>query len=258
MLGLPARICGSHRDCVIGDRVYRISLPELTNTAPPVPAIVFAHGYRGTATSVMHSLALAQLNAEFGVASIAAKSGGDDWTLACHRSERFAGFVPMAGQEAEDAYQGNIYQMLNMYGFYGDLSKPESAVYGSLDFEEALASSQTDAVSINRYPDTHATYAVRSTEAGAHVFMEKRIATACEDALDIVAAANRFIEPRERLDMTDEPGQQEFCERRQRFFLDAIREDRDLFGFMSDAVNRLRILLAAMRVFGGGQAITRD
>ncbi|PZX13660.1 putative dehydrogenase [Palleronia aestuarii] len=57
------------------------------------------------------------------------------------------------------------------------------------DFEEALAETTPDAVSINSYPDTHAAYALRAMKAGAHVFMEKPIATNVEDAERIVAAA---------------------------------------------------------------------
>jgi hypothetical protein len=45
--------------------------------------------------------------------------------------------------------------------------------------------------------------------------------------------------------MADEPDHQELCEREQAFFLKAIREDLDLSDWMTDAVNSLRIALAA-------------
>ena len=45
------------------------------------------------------------------------------------------------------------------------------------DFSEAMNQTQSDAVSINTWPNTHAHYALQSLEAGCHVFMEKPIAT---------------------------------------------------------------------------------
>jgi predicted dehydrogenase len=50
------------------------------------------------------------------------------------------------------------------------------------DFDEAMRATRPDAVSINTYPNTHADYAIRAMEAGAHVFMEKPIATNLADA----------------------------------------------------------------------------
>lgn len=57
------------------------------------------------------------------------------------------------------------------------------------DFDEALAATRPDAVSINSWPNTHAGYAIKAMEAGAHVFMEKPIATNIEDAEKVVATA---------------------------------------------------------------------
>ncbi len=57
------------------------------------------------------------------------------------------------------------------------------------DFEEALAATGPDAVSINTWPNTHADYAIRAMDAGCHVFMEKPIATNIEDAEKVVAKA---------------------------------------------------------------------
>lgn len=57
------------------------------------------------------------------------------------------------------------------------------------DYAEALAATKPDAVSINTWPNTHATYAIQAMEAGAHVFMEKPIATNNEDAERVVATA---------------------------------------------------------------------
>ncbi len=57
------------------------------------------------------------------------------------------------------------------------------------DYDEALATAKPDAVSINSWPNSHAEYAIKAFEAGAHVFMEKPIATNIEDAEAVVAAA---------------------------------------------------------------------
>jgi len=48
-----------------------------------------------------------------------------------------------------------------------------------------------------------------------------------------------------RIDTSDEPGHQELCDREQAYFLRAIRDDLDLRGHLADAVNSLRIVLAA-------------
>ena len=57
------------------------------------------------------------------------------------------------------------------------------------DFDAALAATKPDAVSINSWPNTHAEYAIKAMNAGAHVFMEKPIATNIEDAEAVVQAA---------------------------------------------------------------------
>ncbi len=57
------------------------------------------------------------------------------------------------------------------------------------DFGEALAAVKPDVVSINTWPDTHADFAVRAFQAGAHVFLEKPIAETVADAERVVAAA---------------------------------------------------------------------
>jgi predicted dehydrogenase len=57
------------------------------------------------------------------------------------------------------------------------------------DYYEALENMRPDVVSINTYPDTHAAYAIRAMEKGAHVFLEKPIAVTEEDARCVVEAA---------------------------------------------------------------------
>src|SRR4051812_3697444 len=58
-------------------------------------------------------------------------------------------------------------------------------------YEEALAASKPDVVSINTLPDTHADYAMRAMEAGAHVFVEKPLALTVESAQQVVDTAVR-------------------------------------------------------------------
>ena len=62
--------------------------------------------------------------------------------------------------------------------------------------------------------------------------------------------------PDQILSMADEPGHDELCEREQAFFLDAILNDRDLSDHMADAVNSLRIVLAADQSIREGRVIT--
>ncbi len=57
------------------------------------------------------------------------------------------------------------------------------------DFHEALARLKPDLVCIATYSDSHADYAVAAMEAGAHVFVEKPLATTVADAKRVVAKA---------------------------------------------------------------------
>jgi len=57
------------------------------------------------------------------------------------------------------------------------------------DYEAALAALKPDAVSINTWPNTHADYAIKAMDAGAHVFMEKPIGTTNAEAEAVVAKA---------------------------------------------------------------------
>lgn len=55
----------------------------------------------------------------------------------------------------------------------------------------------------------------------------------------------RFVKQDELIEMDDEPGHDDLCYREQEYFLKAIVEDIDLSAHMRDAVNSLRIVLAA-------------
>lgn len=57
------------------------------------------------------------------------------------------------------------------------------------EYYAALKEVRPELVSINTYSDSHADYAVAALEAGAHVFVEKPLATTVADAERVVAAA---------------------------------------------------------------------
>ena len=57
------------------------------------------------------------------------------------------------------------------------------------DYFQALKELKPDLVSVNTYSDSHAEYAIAAMEAGAHVFLEKPIATNAEDAQRVVDVA---------------------------------------------------------------------
>ena len=71
-------------------------------------------------------------------------------------------------------------------------SRPSSrAIRSSRISTRRCAATKPDAVSINSWPNSHAEYAIKAMNAGAHVFMEKPIATTNEDAEAVVAAARK-------------------------------------------------------------------
>ncbi|WP_299609412.1 PHB depolymerase family esterase [uncultured Tateyamaria sp.] len=77
----PAMACGPDTDCVLGDRHYRIALPEGHDGVTPVGAIVFAHGYRGSAQGTMRNMNMRRMVSDMGLAFVAVKSSGPDWDL---------------------------------------------------------------------------------------------------------------------------------------------------------------------------------
>ena len=69
-------------------------------------------------------------------------------------------------------------------------------------------------------------------------------------------ANDEFVRPDEYINTEDEPDHQGLCDREQAFLLRAIREDLDLTAHMNDAVNSLRIVLAADESVRTGQVVT--
>ncbi len=59
------------------------------------------------------------------------------------------------------------------------------------NYETALGELKPDIVSINTLPDTHADFAIKAMEAGAHVFVEKPLADSARDAEKVVETAKR-------------------------------------------------------------------
>ncbi|MGS4944894.1 Gfo/Idh/MocA family protein [Meridianimarinicoccus sp. RP-17] len=57
------------------------------------------------------------------------------------------------------------------------------------DFHAALAETKPDLVVIATYSDSHADYAIAAMRAGAHIFVEKPLATTVDDARRVVAVA---------------------------------------------------------------------
>lgn len=78
---IPSHACGPDSDCALGERHYRIAMPEGHDGAAPVGAIVFAHGYRGSARGVMRNMGLRGMVSDMGLALIAVKSARDDWDI---------------------------------------------------------------------------------------------------------------------------------------------------------------------------------
>jgi len=71
----------------------------------------------------------------------------------------------------------------------------------------------------------------------------------------LLTPKGNFAMPDEIIRMDDEPGHQELCNREQELFLDAIRHDRDMSGHVEDAINSLRIVLAADESVRTGQVV---
>lgn len=59
-------------------------------------------------------------------------------------------------------------------------------------FEDGLAAAKPDVVAIATHTDSHADYAIKAMEAGAHVFVEKPLAATVADAERVVACATRL------------------------------------------------------------------
>lgn len=95
---------------------------------------------------------------------------GRSHALAYHRNPGFEILALVNRSEVDLPDELNDYPLLN-------------------SFDDALAELKPDLVSINTYSDSHADYAISAMEAGAHVFLEKPVATKVEDAVRVVETA---------------------------------------------------------------------
>jgi len=77
LVAAQAGACGADSDCLIGDRSYRILMPEGSARG----AILFVHGYRGNAGNEMRNPALTGLARKLGVAFVAAQAAGPEWQV---------------------------------------------------------------------------------------------------------------------------------------------------------------------------------
>jgi polyhydroxybutyrate depolymerase len=81
ILASPAFACGSDTNCMVGNRHYRISMPEGHDGTTPVGALIWSHGYRGSAAGVMRNGSLRRMVSDAGLALIAAQGIGGTWDL---------------------------------------------------------------------------------------------------------------------------------------------------------------------------------
>ena len=95
LLPSGAFACGPDTDCQVGDRIYRIAM---TDGVQNPGALVFSHGYRGSARGVMRNGGLRRLANEIGLALIAAHGEGGTWDLQGSPSN------PQSDGSAEFAY----------------------------------------------------------------------------------------------------------------------------------------------------------
>lgn len=77
----PALACGPDSDCMVNDRMYRIAMPEGHDGTTPVPALIWSHGYRGSAAGVMRNGSIRRMVSDAGMALIAAQGVNGSWDL---------------------------------------------------------------------------------------------------------------------------------------------------------------------------------
>ncbi len=81
MLASPALACGPDTNCTVGERSYRIAMPQGHDGTTPVGAVVWSHGYKGSARGVMRNNSLRRMVSEAGLALIGAQGINGSWDL---------------------------------------------------------------------------------------------------------------------------------------------------------------------------------
>ncbi|NIZ62398.1 oxidoreductase [Sedimentitalea sp. CY04] len=81
-------------------------------------------------------------------------------------------------------------QIVGLVNRSGEVSHPDLQGYPVFtDFQVALSEVKPDLVVVATYSDSHADYAIAGMEAGAHVFVEKPLATTVDDAKRVTSKA---------------------------------------------------------------------
>lgn len=81
LLANPAVACGPDTNCLLEQRSYRIAMPDGHDGTTKVPALIWAHGFRGSAAGVMNNGSLRRMLSELGFALIAAQGIDGRWEL---------------------------------------------------------------------------------------------------------------------------------------------------------------------------------
>lgn len=103
-----------------------------------------------------------------------------------------AGLGTMGRSHALAYHENPAFDLVGMVNRSTPATLPEALKSYEItpDYYEALKRYQPELVNISTYSDSHADYAVAAIEAGAHVFVEKPLATTVKDAQRVVDAAN--------------------------------------------------------------------
>lgn len=73
--------CSADSDCPVGERHYRIVMPEGHDGVSAVGALIWSHGYKGSAAGVMRNKGLRRMVSDAGLALIAAQGVNGTWDL---------------------------------------------------------------------------------------------------------------------------------------------------------------------------------
>ena len=77
----PAQACGPDAPCAVAGGEYRVRMPSAWNGRDPVPAVMFFHGYRSSASETMADEELAKRLSDLGLALIAPDGKGGNWSF---------------------------------------------------------------------------------------------------------------------------------------------------------------------------------
>ncbi len=103
-----------------------------------------------------------------------------------------AGLGNMGRSHALAYHRGPAFELVGLVNRSAPTLDPALAGYAvTPDFHEALARLKPDLVCVSTYSDSHADYAIAAMEAGAHVFVEKPLATTVADAQRVADCAAR-------------------------------------------------------------------